>query len=114
MTVSDVFTTSCRGTVFDVPCPASFVGVNQVVGNLVVEQDPVLGGGSFSVKGGAISSKPFEMVIDETKLSMTSANEVVLRAGNVSSVNTAGGSISLEAGEGQSVNRGSGGTSSFA
>lgn len=32
MTVSDVFDTSCRGTVFDLPCPDSFIGSNVIVG----------------------------------------------------------------------------------
>lgn len=53
MTVSDIFNTNCRGTVFDLPCPASFVGVNRVIGNLVVEEDPVFGGGHFRVTGPA-------------------------------------------------------------
>ena len=51
MTVADVFSKDCRGTVFDLPCPESFVAVNRVVGNLVVESDTVFGGGYFQIKG---------------------------------------------------------------
>ena len=47
LTVSDVFSQNCRGTVFDVPCPTSFVGINRVIGNLVVEKDPIFGEFSY-------------------------------------------------------------------
>jgi hypothetical protein len=69
MTVSDIFSRDCRGTVFELPCPASFVAglcsppyfysvttsylltENRVVGNLIVEPDPVFGGGHISASG---------------------------------------------------------------
>ena len=53
MTVSEVFAEDCSGTVFDPPCPTSFVGDNHVVGNLVVEADPVFGGGHLMTSGPA-------------------------------------------------------------
>ena len=37
MTVGEIFSTDCRGTVFDLPCPSSFIAENRVVGNTIVE-----------------------------------------------------------------------------
>ena len=57
MVVSEVFSSNsslaCRGTVFDLPCPNSFTAVNRVVGNLVITQDPIFGGGELRVSGRA-------------------------------------------------------------
>ncbi len=51
MAVSDVFAQDCRGTVFELPCPTSYVGDSRVVGHLSVEADPLFGGGTFSAQG---------------------------------------------------------------
>lgn len=51
VTVSDSFTRDCRGTVFDLPCPNSFVSENVIIGNVVIQPDPTFGGGNFSVTG---------------------------------------------------------------
>ena len=84
MTVSEIFSTNCRGTVFDLPCPDSFVGVNRVIGNLLVEQDPVFGGGQFSVIGP--QDKNFSLVIDDEKFSVQSAGDIALRASDTTKV----------------------------
>ena len=52
LTTSEVFTQDCRNTVFDAPCPDQFVNTNTIVGNLVIRDDPVFGGGRLSVTGG--------------------------------------------------------------
>ena len=51
LTVSDVFSQDCRRTVYDPPRPATFVAVNRVVGNLVVERDAAFGGGHIQASG---------------------------------------------------------------
>lgn len=80
MTVSDIFGQDCRGTVFDPPCPSSFVGGeltctgnarysatfrvsfrlaimyfdradSKVVGNLLIQADPLFGGGAVNAGG---------------------------------------------------------------
>lgn len=51
MTVSEIFSSNCRGSIFDLPCPDSFVRENRMVGNLIVEADPLYGGGHLSVSG---------------------------------------------------------------
>ena len=76
MTVSEIFSKDCKGTVFEPPCPASFVSgkprafqqpvelvssvdilffwepaANRVTGNLVVQRDPVFGGGHLKASG---------------------------------------------------------------
>lgn len=111
LTVSDVFTQNCRGTVFDVPCPASFVGVNRVIGNLVVEQDPIFGGGHLQVSGSAnASSNKFRLTINSTESTLLSANKIQLLAGDNAQTNSPGGSVSIGAGSGTNVNRGAGGS----
>ena len=110
MTVSEVFAKDCRGTVFDSPCPDSFVGVNRVVGNLHVESDSVFGGGHFLVSGNVSSSQDFKMAVDTTGFTVKSAGVVSLKAGENSAVNSEGGSVLLSAGSGTSLNRGRGGS----
>lgn len=51
MPASATFSAGCRGTVFDLPCPAIFTPRNDVVGDLTVQPDPVLGGGALRVTG---------------------------------------------------------------
>ena len=120
LTVSDVFSQNCRGTVFDVPCPASFVGVNRVVGNLVVTQDPIFGGGDISVSGKAVNTgigaglldgsgsgtATFHFTVNGSTAELASAQGVHLSGGNSGLTNAAGGFITLRAGDGNSVNRG--------
>ena len=77
--VSEVFEAPvCRGTVFDSPCPATFVGVNRVIGNLVIQQDPVFGGGELNVAGRATDGKPFELSVTSTGTNIQSARSIVL------------------------------------
>ena len=110
LTVSEVFSQNCRGTVFDVPCPASFVGVNRVIGNLVVEQDPIFGGGHLEVSGSTnYSSNKFRLTVNSTEATLKSANKIELTAGDNNQINTPGGSVSILAGAGTSLNRGAGG-----
>ena len=82
MTVSEGFTEECRGMVFETPCPDSFVAVNRVVGNLIVEEDPMFGGGHLSVSGTASNGDPFHLVADETSTSVASSGDIGLTAGH--------------------------------
>ena len=110
LTVSEVFSQNCRGTVFDVPCPASFVGVNRIIGNLVVEQDPIFGGGHLEVSGAAnSSSNHFRLTVNSTEATLKSANKIDMAAGDNNKINSHGGSISIAAGAGTNLNRGAGG-----
>ena len=110
MTVSEVFAKDCRGTVFDVPCPESFVGVNRVVGNLIVESDSVFGGGHFKVTGNVTATQTFGLSIDQKGYQLNSADFVEISGGNNHSVNSPGGNVTIKAGLGKSVNRGRGGS----
>ena len=116
-TVSEIFSENCRGTVFDAPCPESFVGVNRVVGNLFVESDETFGGGEFHLDGQSNDGdSSWSMSLAENEFSMTAgaAASVHIAAGNTSDADTSGGSISLTAGNGFSEDRGSGGSISLA
>ncbi len=110
--VSEIFEVEggCRGTVFDAPCPDSFVGVNRVVGNLIVESDPAFGGGEFHLDGqSADGQAAWSASLAKGGFALQSATDVSVVGGNTSAVNTQGGSISLTAGDGLSADRGSGG-----
>ena len=109
MTVSDVFTKDCRGTVFDSPCPESFVGVNRVVGNLQVESDAVFGGGHLIVSGNVSATQNFRMAVDSSGFAVKSAGLVSVVAGQNEAVNSRGGDVKISAGNGINVNRGQGG-----
>lgn len=47
-----------------------------MVGNLVVEADPVFGGGHFRTSGVSTSGGTFEFLIDEVEISAISAGDV--------------------------------------
>jgi len=49
-----------------------------VVGNLVVEPDPLLGGGHFRASGIGTSGGTFEFVMDEVEISVISAGDVFI------------------------------------
>lgn len=101
----------CRGTVFDAPCPDSFIGVNRVVGNLIVESDPTFGGGEFQVDGHSADGETrWSATLAEDGFSLAAASSVAISGGNVSAPNSAGGSILLNAGDGVSADRGTGGS----
>ena len=46
------------------------------MGNLVVEADPVFGGGHFRTSGLGISGGTFEFIIDDVEISVVSAGDV--------------------------------------
>ena len=48
------------------------------MGNLVVEADPVFGGGHFRTSGVSTSGGTFEFLIDEVEISIISAGNVLL------------------------------------
>ena len=70
MTVTEIFNQDCRATVFDPPCPTSFVEDKQVVGNLAVVADPMFGGGEFSASD--LSGK-YRLAITKDELEARSA-----------------------------------------
>ena len=88
LVVGEIFAIDCRGSVFELPCPASFVSgsknvpyfkpqgqgscnyvcfryfritENVVVGNLRVEADDAFGGGQLRVSGPASPTQKFEL-----------------------------------------------------
>eukprot|EP00944_MAST-04C_sp_MAST-4C-sp1_P002907 g2907.t1 len=99
MMVSDIFSESddnaCRGTVFDPPCPSSFVGINRVVGNLIIEKDPVFGGGELHVTGRAYNGKNFELHIDSKEIRALSSEHVNILAGSSDEVGQAGKGVHI-------------------
>ena len=109
MTVSDVFTHDCSGTVFDLPCPTSFVGDNRVVGNLVVQADAVFGGGHVTASGPAANGATFELVLDDDHFSVVSGGNADIAAGNSRALNARGGQVDITAGDGTNLQGGSGG-----
>ena len=101
----------CRGTVFDAPCPDSFVGVNRVVGNLLVESDPSFGGGEFHLQGqSSTDDSSWSASFTEDSFALEAARSVTISGGNRTSANTEGGSISIVAGDGLNDDRGQGGS----
>ena len=48
------------------------------MGNLVVEADPVFGGGHFRTSGIGVSGGTFEFIIDDVEISVVSAGDVYL------------------------------------
>ena len=100
MTISSIFEHDCRGTVFDAPCPQSFVATNNVMGNVIVEADPVFGGGEFTASG---------LHIGSSGVKVESPSGVVISAGDQSYHNESGGDAIVRAGDGLSKNRGRGG-----
>ena len=82
LTVSEIFGLQCRGTVFDLPCPVSYIGVNKVVGNMVVQPDPAFGGGEFVAYGAAEGTgNRYEFTISDSEAVLVSANDVDVKAG---------------------------------
>ena len=113
LVVSEVFSSNpalaCRGTVFDTPCPASFVGVNRVVGNLIISQDPVFGGGELRVAGRASDGKPFELSVTHDGTLIQSARRVDISSSDNNVVDAAGYAVTIGAGSGLNDTGGSGG-----
>lgn len=50
-TTSDAFSSDCRGMVFELPCPDTYVTDNIITGNLIVRAEPSFGGGQIDVSG---------------------------------------------------------------
>jgi hypothetical protein len=65
MPIEDIFSIDCQGTVFEPPCPTSFVSENRIRGNLKVTGDS-FGGGFLNVSGNAPSGRKYEMTLDES------------------------------------------------
>ncbi|CAM9298518.1 unnamed protein product, partial [Phaeothamnion confervicola] len=135
LTVSDIFGSECRGLVFDPPCPTSFIGgtlflsllsiitfnrqqrlrlqkfvvENRVVGDLVVEADPLFGGGRVTASGTTATGQPFSLALNETHFEVQAGYDVALRAGASAAVNDRGGSVDIAAGNGANPMGGAGG-----
>jgi hypothetical protein len=107
MTIEDIYSRDCRGTVFDGPCPDSWIAEHKVIGMLTVEPDPSFGGGALKVAGVTQSGEAYQMAMDGS-FKVEAASDVVLTAGDNARVNSAGGEVRLEAGAGTSVDRGAG------
>ena len=104
------------------PCPTQLrvarapPPVNNVVGNLIVQPDPVFGGGSFRASGNSSSNPatPFELSIDDKSFILKSAKDINLAGGNNPRANGTGGDVSIGGGDGTSINRGQGGSVAIA
>ena len=106
MTVTDIFNQDCRATVFDPPCPTSFVEDKRVVGNLVVQADPMFGGGELSANG---PGDTFRFAVTKEELVARSAGNVSIEGGTSRAFNDRGGVVSIRAGDGASLHGGHGG-----
>jgi hypothetical protein len=95
--------------VFDLPCPSSFVGVNRVVGNLVIEQDPVFGGGELRVSGKAEDGKRFALNVEGDRTELLSARSVEISSADNNIVAEEGHAVTIRAGAGVNTAGGSGG-----
>ena len=85
LSIEDVFTENCRGTVFELPCPASFVEDNRVQGNLAISGDPLFGGGFLRVTGGEVNASGgvvprYLMAMDDDGFTAVSRGDMTLRA----------------------------------
>ena len=107
MTVTDIFNQDCKATVFDLPCPTSFVEDKQVIGNLAVLADPMFGGGEFSATDAADS---FRFAITKEELVARSAADVMITGGVSRAINDRGGEVMIRAGDGANTHGGQGGS----
>ena len=110
MTVTEIFSQECHATVFDPPCPLTFVEDKKVVGNLAVIADPMFGGGELNATGPRGS---FQFTVAQTEMTIHSARDVDIRASSSDAVNDRGGNITLVAGNGSNVHGGTGGMLHF-
>ncbi len=113
MMVSEIFADSsgetCRGTVFDPPCPVSFIGINRIVGNLHIEKDPAFGGGELHVSGMAYDGKTFEFHVDAEETKILSSQHVNMNAGSSDQAGMRGSGVFIAGGDGENKVGGSGG-----
>ena len=107
VTLEDIYSRDCRGTVFDGPCPDSWIAEHKVIGVLTVNPDPTFGGGGLKVGGITQSGEAYELVMDGS-FNVKSASDVMLHAGDNARVNSGGGKVQLHGGSGKSVDRGRG------
>jgi hypothetical protein len=105
MTVTDVFSQECHATVFDPPCPASFVEDKKVIGNLAVVADPMFGGGELNATGPGGS---FRLTMSREEFVVQSASDVDISAAASTAVNHRGGNITVSAGDGINPHGGTG------
>ena len=110
MTVTDIFSQECHATVFDPPCPLSFVEDKQVLGNLAVIADPMFGGGELNASGPGGS---FRLSISQEEFVVRSAKGVDISAASSAAVNDNGGNVSITAGNGVNTHGGTGGSVSI-
>jgi len=102
--LSEIFTSDCHGTIFDAPCPASWVPETRVVGDFILEPDGLFGGGHLQSSG-----TTFELLVSDEAVSLISAGDVALESGTSKGVNAAGGTLMLMAGSGDPFQGGGGG-----
>lgn len=69
--LSEIFTSDCHGTIFDAPCPASWVPETRVVGDFILEPDGLFGGGHLQSSG-----TTFELLVSDEAVSLISAGDV--------------------------------------
>jgi hypothetical protein len=115
ITISDIFSNDdCQGgTVFELPCPASFVAVNHVEGLLIVEPDPAFGGGELLVSGTVDGTKPNVLQVDNPIFKVESADRIHLLSGVSVLPNSSGGKIRIAAGDNDNEYGGTGGSVSL-
>lgn len=107
MTVTEIFNQDCKATVFDPPCPTSFVEDKQVIGNLAVVADPMFGGGEFTATD---ASDTFRFAVTKEEIVARSVGDVTITGGASRAVNSYGGEVSIRAGDGASTHGGQGGS----
>ena len=82
--------------------PLCHITVNRVIGNFIVESDPIFGGGKIQVTGrdseGSIEQM---MALDEHGFQVQSVGDIKMTAAHASEEATAGHKLMLKAGDGK-------------
>ena len=82
--------------------PLCHITVNRVIGNFIVESDPIFGGGKIQVTGrNADGSIKQRMALDEQGFQVESVGDVKLKAAHATEDATAGHKVMLKAGDGK-------------
>ena len=81
------------------------------VGNFLLEEDPVFGGGWLSASGPAFADDMplFEIVLNDTTFKVMSAAGVSIAGGDIDTVNAVAGRVDISAGDGLHAVNGTGG-----
>ncbi|KAJ8603997.1 hypothetical protein CTAYLR_003387 [Chrysophaeum taylorii] len=104
------FSRDCHSAVFDAPCPSSWVPETRVVGNFALDRDDAGDGAEIEITGSAPDGASFELLVNDEFVSLVSAAEVLMTAGDSEAVNTRAGGGLVQGGQGSILEGGDGGS----